>query len=69
MDVAYCPDCKKAGLKHEDANSLGYDGLTSEQRYDKWNNGERLSFAFNFFRWCPRCQKWVKPIWKNVMNK
>ena len=69
MDVGFCPECKKAGLRHEDNDGLGYDGKTAQQRYTEWNNGVRMSLAFNFYRWCPRCQKWVEPILKNVMNK
>jgi hypothetical protein len=58
MRIRYCPDCKKAGLKWDDANGKGYDGMTDRERYS--SNIPVKEGLFNM-RYCPRCHGWVHP--------
>ena len=55
MRIRYCPKCRKAGLKWDDAKGKGFDGLTDPERLDR---GGTTDYSM---RYCPRCQKWVKP--------
>jgi len=57
MRIRYCPKCGKAGLKWEDPDRKGCDGLTDHERwavkdydYSKYNGN---------LRYCPRCKEWV----------
>jgi hypothetical protein len=54
MRIRYCPKCGKAGLKWDDENGKGYDGLTDQERYER---GATTDFSM---RYCPRCREWVK---------
>lgn len=58
MRIRYCPKCGKAGLKWEDNNGKGYDGLTETERYEKYTNGEGGGLDWSK-RWCRRCGEWV----------
>ncbi len=60
MDVAYCPECKKAGLR-----LIAGNGPLPP-------NHPRPAYAVDGDkrRWCPRCKKWVLPRKdRNVMVK
>lgn len=60
MDVDFCPNCKKAGLRYKDHDGhypvdfLAHDVLSRSRETKKW---------------CPRCKEWVKPKAHNVMNR
>lgn len=54
MRIRYCPKCGKAGLKWDDANGKGYDGLTDHERY------QQGGVTDYHMRYCPRCQEWVR---------
>lgn len=56
MRIRYCPNCKKAGLKLEDDNNRGCDGLTDYERYHSTVYIRRDEAL----RWCTRCKEWVK---------
>ncbi len=55
MRIRYCPKCNKAGLKWDDANGKGFDGLTDTER---WAQNKITNFHM---RYCPRCTEWVEP--------
>lgn len=55
MRIRFCPKCGKAGLRMEDSDGKGVDGLTASERYER-----RTTRDFNM-RYCPRCREWVKP--------
>lgn len=59
MRIRYCPVCGKAGLKWEDDNGKGNDGLTDHERYESYAKGEKPNHDYSL-RYCPRCKKWVK---------
>lgn len=56
MRIRYCPKCGKAGLKWDDDNGKGNDGLTDHERY---TSGDYSKHDYSL-RWCPRCKEWVK---------
>ena len=51
LKIAYCPDCKKAGLWLNNQRNLF---LATKEEIDHWGAGDRF---------CPRCKKWVTPIY------
>lgn len=55
MRIRFCPECGKAGLKWNDPEGKGYDGLTDAERY---RSGAVTDWSM---RYCPRCKEWVKP--------
>ncbi len=54
MRIRYCPKCRKAGLKWDDAQGKGYDGLTDNERCQR---GTTTDYSM---RYCPRCEEWVR---------
>ncbi len=59
MEIDYCPQCGKAGLRYE-KEGLDYQGLTSRERYNHWKEGVATA-AYKCKKWCPSCKGWVKP--------
>lgn len=59
MRIRYCPKCGRAGLKWNDDDGKGNDGLTDTQRYESHAFGERSNLDYSM-RWCPRCREWVR---------
>ena len=55
MDVDFCPNCKKAGLRYEDP-----EGHYPSDYVPLKNYGAK--------KWCPRCKIWVSPKAHNVMG-
>ncbi len=60
MNIAICPECKKAGLRVKSP-----DGETTWDRFEK----SKQSLSAFYERWCPRCKEWVHPIYKKAMVK
>jgi hypothetical protein len=61
MRIDYCPNCKKAGLKHQDPQGRDNMGLTSKESYEKFLRHEKLTGEGSGRKWCPRCLGWVIP--------
>lgn len=59
MRIRYCPKCGKAGLKWDDMNGKGYDGLSTQERYEAYRDGKLVLERWGY-RYCPRCKEWVK---------
>lgn len=59
MRIRYCPKCGKAGVKIDDPDGRGYDGLTGDERYSKTK--QPLRERGYEMRYCPRCREWVNP--------
>jgi hypothetical protein len=58
--IRYCPKCNKAGLKWDDNDGKGNDGLTTSERYEKYMRKEIVTLNFHM-RYCTRCKEWVNP--------
>ena len=56
MDVAFCPECKKAGLNITDKTGFARRSYGVNMPGKEW-------------RWCPRCGKWIHPNYRNVMAR
>ena len=56
MDVGFCPNCKKAGLRYKNP-----EGHYPSEYVPLKNYGAK--------KWCPRCKEWVEPKVHNVMNR
>ncbi len=68
MDVAYCPECKKAGLRCKDDWGLDPLRRTRYQAFTDYQAGKDDPVCMSE-RYCPRCKKWVTPEYRNVMVK
>ena len=56
MDVDFCPNCAKAGLRYKDP-----EGHYPNDYVPLQNRGAT--------KWCPRCKQWVEPKARNVMKR
>lgn len=55
MDVDFCPNCQKAGLRYKDP-----EGHYPNDYVPLQNSGAT--------KWCPRCKQWVKPKARPVLS-
>ncbi len=59
MQIDYCPQCNKAGLKHERYPHSPYSNPPQIPTLEQRIENER--YHADGKKWCPRCQEWVKP--------
>jgi hypothetical protein len=59
MKIDYCLKCGKAGLREKDTFNHFNDGLTGQERWNKYTNG--IPTTTTGQKWCPRCNEWVNP--------